>query len=80
MLVGDRANQQRRNEMTKHETRNLEIRTFVYCNVHGVEGWYRVLGVRPRDGYIKISGYNTWNPPHNFSLTDKNGKTFEMSA
>lgn len=54
--------------LTKQETVQLTIGSSVYCAVHGCEGWYRLLGVRPRDGYIKISGYNTWNPPHNFTL------------
>ena len=44
--------------------------TKVYCTVPAVRGWYTLLAVRPRDGYIKVAGVTTWNPPHNFSLTE----------
>lgn len=55
--------------MTKQETVNLPLGTKVYCTVSAVQGWYTITAIRPRDGYIKVSGFNTWNPPHNFSLT-----------
>lgn len=54
--------------MTKQETLALAIGTKVYCIVHGAEGWSTVLAVRPRDGYIKITGFHAWCPPYNFSL------------
>ena len=59
--------------LTAKDTRTLAIGTWVYCTVHAVHGWYRLLAVRPRDGYIKIGGFNTWNPPHNFKLVDQAG-------
>lgn len=62
--------------MTAKETRQLTIGTYVFCTVFAVSGWYRLLQVRPRDGYIKISGYNMWCPPHNFSLVDRQGRSF----
>lgn len=60
--------------LTKSETLKLAAGAYVFCTVHAVRGWYRVTAIRPRDGYIKISGFNTWNPPHNFRLTDDAGK------
>ncbi len=48
--------------------RTTAIGTKVYCTVHGCEGWTTVTAVRPRDGYIKITGANYWCPPYNFSL------------
>lgn len=59
--------------MTPADTRALALGTWLYCTVHAVEGWYRLTAVRPRDGYIKVDGVRTWNPPHNFSLTDRAG-------
>lgn len=56
--------------LTKKETINLPLGTKVYCTVSAVRGWYTLLAVRPRDGYIKITGFNTWNPPYNFSLDE----------
>ncbi|HYV51740.1 MAG TPA: hypothetical protein VE971_00465 [Candidatus Eisenbacteria bacterium] len=56
--------------MTKKETLNLKPGDKVYCTVTTIKGWYTVTDIRIRDGYIKISGYNTWNPPHNFSQTE----------
>jgi hypothetical protein len=55
--------------LTKHDTEILPVGTPVFCTVHGCEGWYTLTAVRPRDGYIKVRGVNTWNPPFNFSLT-----------
>lgn len=55
--------------MTKAETLTLHVGGRVYCTVHGVQGYYTVTAIRPRDGYIKIGGVTTWNPPHNFVLT-----------
>ena len=63
--------------MTKSETLKLPLGTYVYCSVYAVRGWYRVTAIRPRDGYIKISGFNTWNPPHNFGLYDDRGNTWK---
>lgn len=63
--------------MTKKDALTLTAGTPVYCTVSGCAGWYGVLAVRPRDGYLKISGFGTWNPPHNFSLTDGNGRGWE---
>lgn len=60
--------------MTAKDTRQLAIGTYVFCTVHAVRGWYRVLAIRSRDGFIKISGFNTWNPPHNFRTTDEEGR------
>jgi len=57
--------------MTAKETRQLEIGTYVFCTVFAVRGWYRVLAIRPRDGYIKVDGFNTWNPPHNFKTGEQ---------
>lgn len=56
--------------LTKCDTRALAIGARVYCTVHAVRGWYTVTAIRPRDGYIKISGFGPWCPPHNFSLTE----------
>ena len=56
--------------MTKKETLNLKPGDKVYCTVTTIKGWYTVTDIRIRDGYIKISGYNPWNPPHNFSQTE----------
>jgi len=58
--------------VTKQETLKLKTGDKVFCTVYGAaRGWYRVLVVRPRDGYIKIAGGgNAFCPPHNFSLTD----------
>lgn len=56
--------------MTAKETRALKVGDAVYCTVDAVRGWYHVTAIRERDGYIKITGFNTWNPPHNFTLTD----------
>jgi hypothetical protein len=56
--------------MTAKETRLLTPGTKIFCTVYAVRGWYTVVAIRPRDGYIKISGFNTWNPPHNFSLEE----------
>jgi hypothetical protein len=53
--------------MTAKETRGLAIGSLVFCTVSAVQGWYRVTAIRPRDGYIKIDGFGTWNPPHNFT-------------
>ena len=68
--------------MNSKETRALDVGTLrnptmVYCTVDAVRGWYRVTAIRPRDGYIKVDGFNTWNPPHNFSLTDTQGKGWQ---
>lgn len=54
--------------MNKSETIKLAAGTMVWCNVEGSRGWYRLVAVRPRDGYIKIEGYGPWCPPFNFSL------------
>ena len=62
--------------MTATDTRKLEIGAHVFCTVDQVRGWYKVLGIRPRDGYIKINGFNTWNPPHNFQMTDESGRAY----
>lgn len=56
--------------MTKQDTLHIAIGTPVYCTVHAVRGWYTVTAVRQRDGYIKVGGVNTWNPPHNFLLAE----------
>jgi len=56
--------------MTKLQTLALPIGTQVYCTVLAVRGWYQVVAIRPRDGYIKIESFNTWNPPHNFELAE----------
>jgi hypothetical protein len=50
---------------------------WAFCTVHGAEGWYKVVAIRPRDKYIKISGQNPWCPPHNFARTDRQGKSYE---
>ena len=55
--------------MTKRDTLTLAIGARVFCTVRAVAGWYAVTAIRPRDGYIKVSGFNTWNPPHNFNTT-----------
>ena len=60
--------------MTKTETLTLTIGTPVYCTVYAVRGWYSVTAIRPRDGYIKVDAFNTWNPPHNFTLTRPEGQ------
>lgn len=57
--------------MTKTDALALAVGTKVYCTVDAVRGWYTVTAIRPRDGYIKIEGFRTWNPPHNFSLEAK---------
>ncbi len=57
--------------LTKADTLKLLVNTAVYCTVFGIQGWYRLLAVRPRDGYIKIAGFNSWNPPHNFKLQEQ---------
>jgi hypothetical protein len=62
--------------MTKQDTLHLAPGTPVYCTVRAVSGWYTMSAVRPRDGYIKVRGVNTWNPPHNFSLTDGAGRSW----
>lgn len=62
--------------MTARDTRQLALGTYVYCTVSAVQGWYRVTDIRPRDGYIKISGERVWCPPHNFSLVDRQGKSY----
>lgn len=69
--------------MNATDTRTLTPGTWVFCTVRlpypsvGCLGWFRVLAVRPRDGYIKLDGGGkAWCPPHNFSLTDLNGKNF----
>lgn len=57
--------------MTKADTLKLTIGAKVFCTVRSaVRGWYRVTAIRPRDGYIKITGASMWCPPHNFALTD----------
>jgi len=56
--------------MNKSETLQLAIGARVYCTVTVVRGWYTVLAIRPRDGYIKIDGFNMWCPPHNFAATE----------
>lgn len=64
--------------MVAKETRQLAIGTWVYCTVYACSGWYRVLEIRPRDGYIKINGgWNVWCPPYNFRLTDREGRSHE---
>jgi hypothetical protein len=63
--------------MTAKETRQLTVGTYVFCTVFAVRGWYRLLEIRSRDGYIKIAGFNTWNPPHNFRTTDEEGRSYE---
>lgn len=55
--------------MTAKETRQLSVGDRVYCTVRDWAGWYRVTAIRPRDGYIKIGGWNVWCPPHNFNTT-----------
>lgn len=62
--------------MTKQETRKLEVGAYVWCTVRAMRGWFRVTAIRPRDGYIKIMGFNTWNPPHNFQQFDDHGQAF----
>lgn len=62
--------------MTAAETRALAIGSHVFCTVHAVSGWYRLTAIRPHDGYIKIDGFSTWNPPHNFALTDERGRAY----
>ena len=56
--------------MTAAETRRLAPGTLVYCTVRAVRGWYRLVAVRPRDGYIRIEGYRPWCPPHNFTAEE----------
>lgn len=46
---------------------------WVYCTVIAVQGWYQVTAVRPRDHYIKISGYKPWCPWYNFTRTPTDG-------
>ncbi len=53
--------------MTKAEALALALGSQVFCTVHACRGWYVVRAIRPRDGYIKIDGFATWNPPHNFT-------------
>ena len=60
--------------MTATETRPLPLGTHVYCTVPAVRGWYTITSIRMADGYIKIEGHRTWNPPHNFALTDAYGR------
>lgn len=60
--------------MTRQDARALAIGSWVYCTVDAVRGWYRVTAVRPRDGYLQIGGFSTWNPPHNFALVDASGR------
>jgi hypothetical protein len=63
--------------VTAKDTRQLAVETHVFCTVSAVRGWYRVMAVRPRDGYIKIDGgWNVWCPPHNFSMVDQKGRTY----
>lgn len=68
--------------MTAKDTRTLAVNTWVFCTVRGPRGgylgWYRVLAVRPRDGYLRIdNGHTYWCPPFNFSLTSPNtGRNF----
>ena len=63
--------------MTKTDTLALAVGSYVYCTVDACAGWYRVVDIRGRDGYIKVGGVATWNPPHNFSLTDRFGRTYD---
>jgi hypothetical protein len=65
--------------LTKADTLNA-VGTMVYCTVDQVRGWYRVTAVRPRDGYIKIEGVSTWNPPHNFAVVDARGRAWEATS
>ena len=53
--------------MTKADIINAGIGAHVFCTVRACSGWYVIRAIRPRDGYIKIDGFNTWNPPHNFT-------------
>lgn len=62
--------------MTKQHTLKLAIGTMVYCTVREVQGWYSITAIRPRDGYIKINGFRTWNPPFNFELVDNKRQPF----
>ncbi len=63
--------------LTKTEAKTLVIGTRIFCTVHGAEGWTMVLGIRPRDGYLKINGCNAWCPFFNFSLTDTQGEVWK---
>jgi len=57
--------------MTKKEALTLSIGDQVFCKVHGAyRGWHKVTGVRVRDGYIRIEGFNAWCPPYNFTLSE----------
>jgi hypothetical protein len=56
--------------MIAKQTRVLPVGSLVFCTVYAIRGWYTVTAVRERDGYIKVAGFNTWNPPHNFELTE----------
>lgn len=57
--------------MTKAEALKLKPGDKVYCTVFAVRGWYTVEAIRPRDGYIKVTAYRTWNPHYNFEVTEK---------
>lgn len=55
--------------MTKAESLKLTAGTKVICTVTALcNVRYIVLEVRPRDGYLKLSGERMWCPPHNFKL------------
>jgi len=54
--------------MTRAQVLSLGIGTRVYCTVEAMKGWYFIVGIRPSDGFIKISGDSTWYPPHHFGL------------
>lgn len=52
--------------MTKADTLTLTPGDKVFCTVTAIRRWCTFREVRPRDGYIKVDEYNSWNPPHNF--------------
>ncbi len=62
--------------LTKDDAKQLAVGTYVWCVVHGAEGWYRVSGYRQRDGYLSLDGVKPFCPYFNFSLTDASGKTY----
>jgi len=55
--------------MTANETRALVPSSLVWCTVRQCAGWCTIVAVRKRDGYIQITGYKPFCPPHNFTRT-----------
>lgn len=57
--------------MTSSETRKLTVGSKVWCIVTGCSGWYSIIEIRQRDGYIRVRGFKPFCPPHNFTIEPK---------